>query len=133
VKKTILVALAALISLTVAACGGGAEPSPTPTLPPQILEISDVLQINIKDTERGYVTCQVSVEVETAEELEVITYKEAQICDIINTVLRAKTIDQLRAPDILETLSTELVEKIAAELELATLKDVYFKDFKTIA
>lgn len=123
-----------LLLLTLTACGGGEtteeEPKGTP-LPPQILELGDKFQNNVKDEPSAYVFCKITLEAVSEEDLAALSANLPHIRDIINAIFRAKTLDELSLANAQEILRNEISEQIKAAFGLEELKGVYFEGYYT--
>ena len=134
-----LVLLAVLVCVSLAACGGGGghgeesaveteDPNATPK-PSMVLDLKEAFRSNLKGSQ--YVYCQISIEAVSEETLAIMTGSMAQIRDIINGILRSKTLEDMQADGSQEALKTEISDKIKEALQIEELKGVYFTQFYT--
>lgn len=129
--------LLALMLLTLTACGGGGkegeeskEPEGTP-LPPQILELGDRFQTNVKDGDGAYVFCKISLEAVSEEDLAVLSANVPRLRDIVNSILRAKSLEELQQDNAQEILRNDIIEQVKTAFSLEDLKGVYFEGYFT--
>lgn len=83
---------------------------------------------NIKDSNNSLLKVTVTLGVTTDKEEEYLTANNAIIRNDIVFILRTKTKEELRSPDIEELLSAEICQKLSEDLKLDIFKRVYFSD-----
>lgn len=82
---------------------------------------------NIKDS-NNLLKVTVTLALTTDKEEETLTANNAIIRNDIVFIMRAKTKEELRSPDIEEVLSAEICQKLSEDLKLDIFKRVYFSD-----
>lgn len=122
------------------ACGGEPEETPAPLEPAHILKITDLLRNNVKEDPNAdyegpaYVFCRVSIEAMSEEDLDVLSDHEVKIRDIINTIMRSKTLAELKSANAKDVLKKQLSEMVVEALEdyrITELKGIYFTEYYT--
>jgi|GEM_PF-1700094 flagellar FliL protein len=95
----------------------------------ETLEIKDKFLINITSASgRPYILkAEVSIEVSNKKSADELAMRQAKIADILNTVLRTKTYEELNSD--VPKLKEELREKFDALVTEGKVLDVLFKTF----
>lgn len=65
----------------------------------------------------------------TKDELAALDNKQSEMRDIINTIQREQTLDDLESDGIKEKLRDEIVSALKSQLDIENLKTLYFNDF----
>ena len=131
-KRSCIIFSALLMLLLLGACSSdaAAEPTPTPApVPPQLLSMGDKFQNNVIDNKDAYVICQITLEAETEADLQILTENKSRIRDIINGILRKMPQKSLEAADATAILSARVGEEIVLELQILSLRGVYFDSY----
>lgn len=82
---------------------------------------------NVKDSKK---ICKLTLKLEIDKEVaELVTYRESEIRDKINALLRSKTEDDLAGKEGQEKLQNEIVSIIQKIVNSQKIKSVYFDEF----
>lgn len=82
---------------------------------------------NVKDSKK---ICKLTLKLEIDKEVaELVTYRESEIRDKINALLRAKTEADLEGKEGQEKLQTEIIATIQKIINSKKIKSVYFDEF----
>lgn len=92
-----------------------------------IVTIGDSFVNNVKDSKK---VCKVALKIEIYKEVaELVTYRESEIRDRINALVRSKTEVDLEGKEGQEKLQKEIVEIIKKIINSKKVKNVYFDEF----
>lgn len=92
-----------------------------------MIAIGDSFVNNVKDSKK---ICKVTLKVEINKEVaELVTYRESEIRDRINALVRSKTEEDLAGKEGQEKLQKEIVEIIQKIINSKEIKNVYFDEF----
>lgn len=92
-----------------------------------IVTIGDSFVNNVKESKK---ICKLTMKVEINKEVaELITYRESEIRDKINAMIRAKTEAELAGKEGQEKLQKEIVAAIQKIINSKEIKNVYFDEF----
>ena len=132
-KRATLLLLAALLSLTFLLAGCGSEKAVVSYFTPgdyivvniadsyRLLKVSPVLVINL-DIEKKRDGMDVTLE-------EELTAMQPQIRDTMNTVLRTKDEESLKAAGAQDVIRDEFLQAMVNDLGLYYVTNIYFSDF----
>lgn len=92
-----------------------------------MVSIGDSFVNNVKGSKK---ICKLTIKLEINKEVaELVTYRESEIRDKINALIRAKTEDDLEGREGQEKLQEEIVALIQKIINSKGIKDVYFDEF----
>ena len=92
-----------------------------------IVTVGDSFVNNVKDSKK---ICKITLKVEINKEVaELVTYRESEIRDRINALVRSKTEADLAGKEGQEKLQKEIVEIIQKIINSKEIKSVYFDEF----
>jgi flagellar FliL protein len=92
-----------------------------------MVTVGDSFVNNVKDSKK---VCKITLEVEINKEIaELITYRQAEIRDTINAMMRSKTEEDLAGKEGQERLQKEIVTAIQKIINSKEVKNVYFDEF----
>ena len=92
-----------------------------------MVTIGDSFVNNVKESKK---ICKLTIKLEIDKEVaELVTYRESEIRDRINAMLRAKTEADLAGKEGQERLQKEIVEIIQTIINSKKVKSVYFDEF----
>ncbi|MDD4503224.1 MAG: flagellar basal body-associated FliL family protein [Clostridiaceae bacterium] len=92
-----------------------------------MVTLGDSFVNNVKDSKK---ICKLSFKLEIDKEVaELVTYRESEIRDRINAMLRSKTEDDLAGKEGQEELQKEIVATIQKIINSKKIKSVYFDEF----
>lgn len=92
-----------------------------------IVTIGDSFVNNVKESKK---ICKITMKVEINKEVaELVTYRESEIRDKINSLVRSKTEADLAGKEGQEKLQKEIVEIIRKIINSQEIKNVYFDEF----
>ena len=92
-----------------------------------MVTVGDSFVNNVKDSKK---ICKLSLKVEINKEVaELITYRESEIRDRINGMMRSKTEEELAGKEGQEKLQKEIVAAIQKIINSKEVKNVYFDEF----
>ncbi len=92
-----------------------------------MVTIGDSFVNNVKDSKK---ICKLTMKVEINKEVaELVTYRESEIRDKINSIVRSKTEEDLAGKEGQEKLQKEIVETIRKIINSKEIKNVYFDEF----
>lgn len=92
-----------------------------------IVAIGDSFVNNVKDSKK---ICKITMKVEINKEVaELVTYRESEIRDKINSLVRSKTEADLAGKEGQEKLQKEIVGLIRKIINSEEIKSVYFDEF----
>ena len=92
-----------------------------------MVTLGDSFVNNVKDSKK---ICKLSFKLEIDKEVaELVTYRESEIRDRINAMLRSKTEDDLAGKEGQEKLQEEIVATIQKIINSKKIKSVYFDEF----
>jgi flagellar basal body-associated protein FliL len=92
-----------------------------------MVTIGDSFVNNVKESKK---ICKLTLKLEIDKEVaELVTYRESEIRDRINAMLRAKTEADLAGKEGQERLQKEIVEIIQTIINSKKVKSVYFDEF----
>jgi len=92
-----------------------------------MVTIGDSFVNNVKDSKK---ICKLTMQVEIYKEVaELITYRESEIRDKINALIRSKTEADLDGREGQEKLQKEIVSIIQKIINSKKIKSVYFDEF----
>jgi len=92
-----------------------------------MVTIGDSFVNNVKDSKK---ICKLTMKVEIYKEVaELITYRESEIRDRINAMIRSKTEVDLDGREGQEKLQKEIVSAIQKIINSKKVKNVYFDEF----
>lgn len=128
--KNIIIVILTILLATVAGVGGYLYMSTREKVEPVFKVSIDEPQIktNLKDSKKMVV---LSFEIEyTGKELtEEIKTKETEIRDLVLTILRSKTPDDIDGSVGKEKVKNEIVKGLKKVLNTENIRDVFFKEF----
>ena len=92
-----------------------------------MVTIGDSFVNNVKDSKK---ICKLTMKVEINKDVaELITYRESEIRDKINSMIRSKTEADLEGKEGQEKLQKEIVTAIQNIINSKKVKNVYFDEF----
>lgn len=92
-----------------------------------MVTIGDSFVNNVTDSKK---ICKVTLKVEINKEVaELVTYRESEIRDRINALIRSKTEADLAGKEGQEKLQKEIVQTIQKIINSKEVKNVYFDEF----
>jgi flagellar FliL protein len=92
-----------------------------------IVTIGDSFVNNVKESKK---ICKLTLKIEINKEVaELVTYRESEIRDRINSMIRAKTEADLEGKEGQEKLQKEIVTAIQKIINSKEIKNVYFDEF----
>jgi len=92
-----------------------------------MVSIGDSFVNNVKESKK---ICKLTLKVEINKEVaELVTYRESEIRDRINALVRSKTEEDLSGKEGQEKLQKEIVEMIRKIINSEEIKNVYFDEF----
>lgn len=92
-----------------------------------MVSIGDSFVNNVKDSKK---ICKLTIKLEIKKDVaELVTYRESEIRDKINALIRAKTEEDLAGKEGQEKLQKEIVALIQKIINSKGIKDVYFDEF----
>ena len=92
-----------------------------------MVTIGDSFVNNVKDSKK---ICKLTMKVEINKDVaELVTYRESEIRDRINSIIRSKTEENLAGKEGQEKLQKEIVEAIRRIINSKEVKNVYFDEF----
>lgn len=92
-----------------------------------IVTVGDSFVNNVKDSKK---ICKVTLKVEINKEVaELVTYRESEIRDRINALVRSKTEADLAGKEGQEKLQKEIVAIIQKIINSKEVRNVYFDEF----
>ncbi|MDR0248599.1 MAG: flagellar basal body-associated FliL family protein [Oscillospiraceae bacterium] len=131
-KTGLFAAVAALLSFALSACGDK-EPSSEPPPPPiPAISLGDQFHTNIKDTgSSAYVYCRVSVLVFNEDDVTTVTDSVDVLRDIVNTVLRSMTFEELTADTATTDLAALFLERAEGAIHMTGDMSFLFGEYYT--
>jgi flagellar FliL protein len=92
-----------------------------------MLSIGDSFVNNVKDSKK---ICKLTMEVEVNKEVaELVTYRESEIRDRINSIIRSKTDEDLAGKEGQEKLQKEITAAIKKIINSDEIRNVFFDEF----
>lgn len=92
-----------------------------------MVSIGDSYVNNVKDSKK---ICKVTLKIEINQEVaELITYRESEIRDSINALIRSKTEEDLAGKEGQENLKKEILALIQKIINSKKVLNVYFDEF----
>lgn len=92
-----------------------------------MVTVGDSFVNNVKDSKK---ICKLTLKLEIYKEVaELVTYRESEIRDKINALLRSKTEEDLAGKEGQEKLQKEIVETIQKIINSKKIKNVFFDEF----
>lgn len=92
-----------------------------------MVTVGDSFVNNVKDSKK---ICKVTLKVELNKEVaELVTYRESEIRDRINAMIRAKTEADLAGKEGQDKLQKEIVTAIQKIINSNEIRNVYFDEF----
>ena len=92
-----------------------------------MLSIGDSFVNNVKDSKK---ICKLTLKIEINKEVaELVAYRESEIRDRINAMIRSKTEAELAGKEGQEKLQREIVETIQKIINSKEIRNVYFDEF----
>lgn len=92
-----------------------------------MLSLGESFVNNVKDSKKiCKLTCKLEIDKEVAE---LITYRESEIRDRINALMRSKTEEDLAGKEGQEKLQKEIIDIIQKIINSKKIKNVYFDEF----
>ncbi|MEA4848893.1 MAG: flagellar basal body-associated FliL family protein [Clostridiaceae bacterium] len=92
-----------------------------------MVAIGDSFVNNVKDSKK---ICKLTLKLEINKEVaELVTYRESEIRDRINALLRSKTEEDLAGKEGQEKLQKEIVDLTKKIIKSERIKNVYFDEF----
>lgn len=92
-----------------------------------MVTVGDSFVNNVKDSKK---ICKLTLKLEIYKEVaELVTYRESEIRDRINALLRSKTEEDLAGKEGQEKLQKEIVETIQKIINSKKIKNVFFDEF----
>jgi len=92
-----------------------------------MLSLCDSFVNNVKDSKK---ICKLTFKLEVDKEVaELVTYRESEIRDRINALIRSKTEADLEGKEGQEKLQKEIVEIIKKIINSKKIRNVYFDEF----
>lgn len=132
-KKTIWFAMALLMALSLMLSGCGGEPQEKVSY----FAPGDQIVVNIADSYRllkisPVLVLNVDVEADKIGEVVYVDYLTALqplIRDVINSLARMKTEEEVKTNEGMEALRVEITQYLQNEMQMTFVTDVYFSDF----
>lgn len=92
-----------------------------------MVTLGDPFVNNVKESKKiCKLTCKLEIDKEVAE---LVTYRESEIRDRINSLIRSKTEEDLAGKEGQEKLQKEIVDIIQRIINSKKIKNVYFDEF----
>lgn len=83
---------------------------------------------NVQDAE-ALVKTTLVIQVIGEDTLEELTKNSVKVNDCIISVLRGKTKEEMKSPQIQETLKAEICNRLMADLNMENIETIYFNEF----
>ncbi len=92
-----------------------------------MVSVGDSFVNNVKDSKK---ICKLTIKLEIHKDVaELVTYRESEIRDRINALMRGKTEAELEGREGQEKLQNEIVALVQKIINSKGVKDVYFDEF----
>ncbi len=126
-KKCFALFAALILMFTLAGCEPKPESFPGQATIPY--DVGDKFIVNITDDSKKYISCAVTLDVSSEDDVKVLTEKNHWVRDTVIAVIRTKTDAQLEAADAMEVVGQEIGERITQEFQLSGVFRVSFKEY----
>ena len=136
-RKTVsAVLLAALLAALFAGCGlfgggggGSTYEGQTNITYPLLPDRETFPPINVLGEDRKYVQCGVTLEISDSNLVKEFDEKLHRLHDMVNLLVRNKSLQELEHPDITVVLAQELVDAVNAEFNTLGVRRAVFSPF----
>ena len=91
------------------------------------LELGESFVTNVTDSD-NFVKCSMTLSIDEKKHEEFLASQIVVIRSVIIGILRSKTYDQMRQPDIQQTLAEEICAALNDKFGVSYFNDVYFSD-----
>ena len=121
-KKIITILLIIALCLACASCGFAQK------VVVFAYDPGDYFVTNITDS-KSLLKSDLTIEMTGKSQYKELTDNTFKVRDIIISVLRTKTYDELKSTDIQDVLKVEISDKLKESLEIDTIQNIYFNEF----